>query len=732
MKLRICLLSLLVAMLFVGCSGEGDIPVIQETIEKFNIAEKHYDAYTHTITDEGNIILLEMSSDLKLLDGEGNLIKEYPDTQDCVSILYDQVLYAYDMVKGKIISMHLDTGEKKELSKAFRVKEVLNMVKSNDSIYMLAIPTEGGKLDAGTNNYINQGEVLYQINLKSGKVKELKESNVIAIYGGTDGDLYLYAYRDENYGLWKYNQKKNKSVILKNMNEIGYLSAFVYERDLLIYASFMDQTMRCYDFTTQVEQDIDENVILLAGGDLGYVKGNITYYGIRTDQTDNRLRSVYIEDIINEMMELSNIDTIDQGEVEEETDSLKDINDISTEIKTETKTDTDIVIENKGTIRISIDNANMINPSVIKSQYGIRTKVIEKSLYDEAYLTEVMAGNPDVDIYFIPSNGNLADSLKDKGFYVPLNDSKIINEYKNKLHGYVADQMVTEEGDLWILPYSISVRTTWYHEDRMKEHKIKLEDLLDISKFMDVGKSLAQNGEFGAFVNYPSNLGSDLHKEYYHKNINLITGSIPYDTREFKDLFEAMWKGWEIYSPNPKHPYFRDIMEDYNEYDIITDYYENKMSSVIFISAMTEDMMSITNIQKGMLDDLDGWRVLPSPKLYQDEKNTVNLFGALINPYSENKELALEYLEGLTTEVFEFSGGESGVFLFKDEEMYEDYYDINTQAFQDVLSIIRNGVLVNEAFTINHENILDYQRGKLSLDEVVKKIEREAKMWLNE
>jgi hypothetical protein len=130
---------------------------------------------------------------------------------------------------------------------------------------------------------------------------------------------------------------------------------------------------------------------------------------------------------------------------------------------------------------------------------------------------------------------------------------------------------------------------------------------------------------------------------------------------------------------------------------------------------------------------LDGWRALPMPRISSDVKgNFISMNCAFINPYSKNKERALKYLEAITEAPFDFITGYTSVMFFKDKSMYADKYDITQPAFEDIYNIISNGMFKNSTFFPSDSIITDYQSGKLTLDEAVAAIQREAEMWLNE
>ena len=128
----------------------------------------------------------------------------------------------------------------------------------------------------------------------------------------------------------------------------------------------------------------------------------------------------------------------------------------------------------------------------------------------------------------------------------------------------------------------------------------------------------------------------------------------------------------------------------------------------------------------------EGWRVLPAPRLDATvQNNQVNVGCAIINPYSENKELAMEYLEAVAQNPNVLNGFMPAI-LFKDMSMYEGIYDMSVPVMQDIYSIVKEGVFGESSYPFLFDLVNDYQQGRYTLDEAIEKIQRDTEMWLNE
>ena len=129
---------------------------------------------------------------------------------------------------------------------------------------------------------------------------------------------------------------------------------------------------------------------------------------------------------------------------------------------------------------------------------------------------------------------------------------------------------------------------------------------------------------------------------------------------------------------------------------------------------------------------LEGWRVLPFPKLQSDsEKGLVALSYAFVNPYSRQQEAAVEYLECILenqTDIVQLP-----LFFREDIEYYEPYYDVSVPAFQDIYGIFRDSVVkYGYSWERYSDYITDYQHGLISFDEAIERRQKQAVTGLYE
>lgn len=128
----------------------------------------------------------------------------------------------------------------------------------------------------------------------------------------------------------------------------------------------------------------------------------------------------------------------------------------------------------------------------------------------------------------------------------------------------------------------------------------------------------------------------------------------------------------------------------------------------------------------------EGWRVTGIPRLSEDvTKQYVNCLCAIVNPASQNQELALAYLEAIA----ENPGAFTSIypeFIFEDETMYEGRYDFTKPQIRDIYNVMKNGALSVSSFSEKYILVDAYQKGRYTLDEIIDKIERDTDMWLNE
>jgi len=700
-------LGLILLLLFIfsgGCSKsdtQSDIPsdsiTTSKPLEKINYINSSSDIIGLTVSSEDELFVHERNGYIKRYNSEGTLIKEYPHTIDLIAMCwYEGTLYAYDAVKTQIVSMNIEDGTITPVSENLEVEMIQNFTVAGNYLYLLAIPE------------VEQYNVtrLYQIDITSGKIRDTNEENILAVYGASDGTLYYYANRDNAYALYTYDSAKGNSQKLYDMNGIGQISAFVYENDYMIFSPLTEPCLRAIKSSENFDAVLDKDIIIPSGNFISYSKGNLVYFGVLLDSDkENSIKSIFIDDIDNF--------------VDPDDEIIPDM------------------------LVIWAPQPFFLDASKINKKSGLNAKIIERIVQADVLLTEIMSGSSDIDIYITNFNSPLANGIKEKGMHVPLNESKTIMEYKEKYFDYIADSMQTPSGDVWMLPLYINAYVIWYVPENTERFNIKPEDFSNFNSFMDLCSRMPKTGSFAAYIDSPYSFWIGCYNQYNLFFNDYSNKKVNFDTALLKNIFDKLWTGVEYKAEYGRyfHPVFRSSIDDYHGELLLESSAYDKTKLIFKCDLISEQLNIPQKIKKHYSVSpeypteytLEGWRALPEPRISPDvNKNVINMWCAFINPYSKNKENAIKYMEAIAKHPFDFITYYTTAIYFKDKEMYANVYDITQPAFDDVYNIMSNGIINSSRFYPSNVIIDDYISGKLTLNEAIAKIQREAEMWLNE
>ncbi len=705
MRKSVFCIVLSILCLLLGCNQPKETNISHELkpYEKLSFTMPT-EIMTFCISTNREIFALKAGGKLGRYEHDGTKIQEYENSTDYLALCWgDDSIYAFDAVKYQIVSLNIENGNPKVIVDNLNTDEILKLAMADGYLYALAVSDAHGHSDNSSKGYTDFGEKLYQIDPQTGKTIDTQEDNIIAIYGGSDGTLYYYAYRNDTYALYTYSQGKSKKI--HDMKYTSYISAFIYENGQFIYSTIENPSLIYHRFSDKIDIVIAEDTFLLSGNDMTFLDGNVIYYGYHSS-TDNALHSIYLEDISLQA------------------DSIKNTNGDDT-MNTDSRNSSKSSVTPKDTITISTPLVSYYNTNAVKNSSGINARIMEQNPYYDVVITELMSGNSDADIYIGIYSSYLTSGVLDKKIYVPLDDSEIIQSYRDKLFPYVADTMTSPSGDIWMLPLSIDADVLWYVPENMKKYDVDLAEFRYLDSFLKLCERMPKTGYPAAYVDSGSNLAYNLHNQYDIIYNDYINKKMHFDTPFYKDFFDKMWSGWMMYSPAPRHPMLRNSYDDNNNNELFEETAPYDKTRIIYKYTSAGGHINIADAP------FDGWRVAPCPHINPDMSgNIVYMTYAYINPNSPNKEQALKYLEAITEVPFEFHT--FSTFLFQDKTIYEGHYDTTQPAFDDLYSIMEEGVLRNNRYILTDNPIVEYQNGRLTLDEAVEFIQREATMWANE
>ncbi len=638
-------------------------------------------------------------------------------------------VYAYDYDQSAIVQL-TDNGEVSSenvrvVQNSISLHTIRNMVATDGKIYVLAIPFTADNTETlfmfGAQEFEDYGEQVYCIDAQSGEHSILDLAHITAEYRSEDGRLFFYGWKEDKYYLYEYDTEKEKVSQKLNFADMGNLLNIVVEGGYLFGISSSDGLISI-DLATGEKLKWASGVYAIFGNDLQFYQGNLFVRNMAESQKILQVLAVDKEGRISEV-------TGDSGIiVTEETDNVEQSTDGKNVDSQRPKRNETIGISPRGNLMLRADKIKRIS--------GLKTKVIEQSFEPDAIIAELMAGNPDVDIYTLPYGWALTQRLKELGLYVPLNGSEVIRDYMEKCFDYIQNAATNENGDIWMVPVYESCQMTWYIPENMEKFSVTPEELTKLDSYIAVLERLHdKTGEYH-YYNNADIFWLQCDSQYDMNYNNYETGQVDFSTELYRGLADFFWSGWERNSSlYANHPLFFTIWQQLQDNfanagetpDFDRDFVIFKTNSIIDHLSKTVEIGS-----EEYRELLEGWRVLPFPDLQSDsERHTLSLVYAIVNPYSRQQEAAIEYLEVMLenqAKVVEWPA-----FFREDMEYYEPYYDISVPAFRDIYEIFKNSdVYCGHSWDTSTDYILEYQQGLISLDEAIERRQRSEVMGLEE
>ena len=637
-------------------------------------------------------------------------------------------IYAFDYEQSAVVEL----GENgvRVIQNTILFHTIRNMVAVNGKIYVLAIPVtrenSDGMFPFGAEEFEDYGEQVYCIDAESGQYGTLGLAHIAAEYRAEDGSLYFYGWQEDKYYLYRYDTEKEKIVSTLHFGGMGNVLSIVVEGGQL-FALTSTEGLIGIDLTTGEKEELLAGWFTMFGNDLQFYRGNLFVNNMAAKEIQ-QLLYLGVDGRVAVLQEESekNSSIFGQGEGSKEAGN----GDGGDEKAKPTEWP-----KHGETIGLSTLSKYEIDTQKIKSISGFKTKLLDLPFGAETFAAELMAGNPEVDIYVVHTSSPVIQRIRELGLYVPLNDSEIITEHLSKCFGYVQEAAINENGDIWMIPLDEIATVTWYIPENMERFHVTAEDLGMLDDYMAVLERL--HGKTGAYRYYNNAaqfiLWSDAHYDVNYNNFQ--AGVVNFDTELYRHVADTLWSGWVRHSSaTANHPlFFSKYQESEPDYALIGEGPEFNRNIMIFKTCYTsEHLFPYGRTRQQTTRLLNGWRVMAAPRLADaSEKNYLGISYAFVNPYSRQKEAAIEYLEVLA--VNQSTVIEWPSFFREDIEYYEDMYDTSLPAFQDLYGIFRDSVIpAGYPQDSSDEYITEYQQGLITFDEAIRRRQRAAEMGLYE
>lgn len=623
--------------------------------------------------------------------------------------------YAYDFEKGAIIEIN---GENSSIICTKNFNTIRNIVIFDSYIYVLGIELTEENSDViypfGTQNYEDYGQKVWRFDRNSGIFDVLPAEKITAIYRSENNELWMYGWENNQYYLYRYDSSAEKEISKKHIKNGQNLLSIVVEAGRLFGIS-VDNQLIGVDLKSGEIQLLRDNIISIAGYDLQFLRGNLFCREYLSHRIVNTLTIDTNGNIT--LIELSKIAESEPEEV----DPNSEIEETAYTIK--------IGVLNKSDTGLSLYDVN--------NQTGMKSEYYEYPMEYEALSVELMAGNPDVDIYVLGTYSPLALQCRNMGYYCALNESSELTDYINGCFSGIRDAAMTENGDIWMLPLSGQIKLTWYVPENMEKYGVQPEELETISGFLAVAERLQGQlklDDCHFYVDYPLYFLESFDQVYDLNYNDYNTGKVDFDTPAYRELAYELWTGWYLYGMPPvenKHPLlWTSTYEASLTGETLSYAYRMEDDITRTIFKFGPSFMYLRNNDFSTLEKstktLTNWRALSCPKINVDDKTPMLLNFMIINPFSTHKAEAMSYLAAIAQN-HQKTVSAPDIFQ-KDMSYYDGRFDTTLPGFQDLYNIFSDtAVLFSHSWDQGDEAyLLDYQRGLTTFDRAIKRRQERA------
>ncbi len=369
-------------------------------------------------------------------------------------------------------------------------------------------------------------------------------------------------------------------------------------------------------------------------------------------------------------------------------------------------------------------NMNLFSTSAfLKSKDVCGLECAFTTFFVDEIALKILAGDSDVDIYLLDSS--TLNLIIERGIYHP-SESDIISQFNDGCFDYISEIVIDHKGQTVAMPLISSAAFVAYPIQAADELGFNEADIAYYDDFHNIINNY--NGKRKAYA-----MGDTLvsfyglqYEEYY---CDFVNKKFDYNTELYKDIY-SLYADWKRIGQAPvmtgfTHPstlgtsYPRLILDGEKTLFTAVSSYQD------FIGAMTPDQYATTNFC------ISDWRAVHIPWISENvNTNFTNATYAFINPYSEKYDEAVKFLEYIAENYF--SSVSSYTFIREDKNEYPDSYQKETQLFDDVYEISKNGFVSDYQLFSTRNDIDDFQNGRATLDEAIAIYQREVEIWLNE
>lgn len=346
---------------------------------------------------------------------------------------------------------------------------------------------------------------------------------------------------------------------------------------------------------------------------------------------------------------------------------------------------------------------------VISSQYfteqpfAAGSEIQMNQLSGEGFALTVLSLDKSYDAAMISSDQGVANDIKEKGSFYPLNDVPGVSEYLDRCFPYIKEAVTDSEGNICMLPIAVEIPLIAYNEKNCSEKGIVLSS--EPEAFIQAVKRASTISEYYDCTRYWL---------VQTQLIGYISENRSFDTEEFRQLAVLL-------KEQCTEDIFRGNFELYPALMTVQGGTEERYYTSIYEKTLFTQLLY--RIQQIALINDENLRAAPMP-LSENGKSVAVCTFLCVNPYSDRLSETLGFIENTVNAM----SAERNSCMLADQSTYE-----STAFARDIYSIYQNGQICFQIPSeIYAEDFERYCAGEIALDEFITEADRKVSAYLNE
>ena len=327
---------------------------------------------------------------------------------------------------------------------------------------------------------------------------------------------------------------------------------------------------------------------------------------------------------------------------------------------------------------------------------GYRMKNIYKN--QEELALSILARDSDYDLFLVNSDLQIAQNIRTKGSFYPLNEVDGVQEYLDACFPYIKDVAINGKGDIWMIPVYLDMPVLLYQETTCDDYGCSSTGSLSVDEFFTWMNEIQQKGSTDelAYMNR-----TILVRNMVNQYCNQCS---QFDTLEFRNL-----------AVNVKDS-LNYLGGDEENYHLVQQVLEGQQDKFLFIYLMGSLV--------GYINDIEGCSLAPIPYLSDKNTNLASCQFIAVNPDSKNLKVVLEYISDLCK--YLMSQKSPSMIIQEDTSTF-------TRWEREKYEIYSNGEI---GFSLPNEIVMEqleaYLRDEISLEELIQEADRRLAIYMEE